>query len=216
MKVSPSILAADFNSLGDEVKKLEQAGADYIHVDVMDGVFVPNITIGQQVVESIKKVTSLPLDVHLMISNPDDRVQSFIDAGSDILTVHFEACVHPDRVLSQIKKAGIKAGIALLPSTNELVLDYILHQLDSVLIMSVNPGFGGQSFLESQIAKVQNIRSKIDTAGVNTELSIDGGITDKTLPKVAKYLDVCVAGTYVFSGDYQTQINNLKRIANGQ
>ena len=158
IKIAPSILAADFARLGEEIKMVEKAGADYIHVDVMDGMFVPNITIGQPVVRAIRKITSFPLDVHLMINEPDRYIESFADAGADLICIHQEACIHLDRAIDRIRELGKKPAVSLNPSTDEKTLRYVLHKLDMVLVMSVNPGFGGQSFIESSIEKISSIK----------------------------------------------------------
>jgi ribulose-phosphate 3-epimerase len=162
IKISSSILSADFSKLGEEIKNIEKAGADYIHIDVMDGSFVPNLTIGNEVVRSIRKVSDLPYDVHLMINNPDNHIKNFAEAGSDIITIHAEASIHLDRSLDLIKSYGKKAGVSLVPSTHEDALDYVLEKLDLILVMTVNPGFGGQKFLSSQLKKIENIRKKIE------------------------------------------------------
>lgn len=200
-KISPSILSADFTRLGEEIIAVEKAGADYIHIDVMDGHFVPNITIGPLVVKAAKKVTSLPLDVHLMITDPDRYIDDFIEAGSDILTVHVEATTHLNRTVTLIKEKGIKAGVSLNPSTPLSSLDHILEYVDMVLLMSVNPGFGGQKFIPNTLQKIETLRSFIDKNRLDIELNVDGGITINNIEQVAE------AGTNVFvsgSGIYGT------------
>ncbi len=212
IKVSASILSADFCNLADEIKKLEQAGADYLHIDVMDGCFVPNITIGQPVVKAIKKYTSLPLDVHLMIQNPIKYIADFANSGADIITIHQEAEPHLDKAIALIKLLGKKAGISLCPATSETTLNYILPQLDQILIMTVNPGFGGQQFLDSQIQKIKNIRNMIDISGYKIDLQVDGGINDITYKSAIKAgANVLVSGNYIFSGgNYSEKIIILK------
>lgn len=212
MKISPSILSADFSKLGEEIQNIEKAGADYIHIDVMDGSFVPNITIGNEVVKSLRKISALPFDVHLMIKNPDAHVKAFADAGSDIITIHAEASTHLDRSVALIKSFGKKAGVSIVPSTHEDVLDYVLEKLDLILVMTVNPGFGGQKFLDSQLKKIENIRKKISRSGRNIELEVDGGINDATAKlAVSAGADVLVSGSYIFgSENYSEAILKLK------
>jgi len=211
-KIAPSILSADFSKLGQEILSLEKALADYIHIDVMDGAFVPNITIGNEVVKSLRKVTNLPFDVHLMINNPDNHIKSFAEAGSDIITIHAEATTHLDRSLDLIKSYGKFAGVSLVPSTPENILDYILDKVDLILVMTVNPGFGGQKFLASQLNKIENIRKKIDKIDKKIELEVDGGINNFTAPQVINAgADVLVSGSYIFSSQsYELAIKNLK------
>jgi ribulose-phosphate 3-epimerase len=212
MKISPSILSADFSRLGEEIQNIEKAGADYIHLDVMDGSFVPNITIGNEVVKNLRKKTALPFDVHLMINNPDNHIKAFADAGSDIITIHAEASIHLDRSLDLIKSFGKKVGVSIVPSTHEDVLDYVLEKLDLILVMTVNPGFGGQKFLSSQLRKIENLRKKIDKIGKKIELEVDGGINEETSKIVTSAgADVLVSGSYIFgSGDYANAIKKLR------
>lgn len=176
MKIAPSILAADFSKLGDEVRSVESAGADYIHIDVMDGHFVPNITMGPLVVEAVRKVTNIPLDVHLMIENPDKYLQAFADAGADIITVHVEACPHLHRTIQEIRKLGVKPGVVLNPATPASMLENIIEDVDMVLLMTVNPGFGGQSFIPGVLSKIKEVRSMIERKGLNVDIELDGGI----------------------------------------
>jgi ribulose-phosphate 3-epimerase len=216
VKIAPSILSADFSKLGEEIKMLEKSQADYIHIDVMDGSFVPNITIGNEVIKSIRKVSSLTFDVHLMINNPDLHIENFAVAGADIITIHQEAAIHLDRSLSLIKSFNKKAGVSIVPSTSENVIDYILDKVDLILVMTVNPGFGGQKFIDSQLKKIENIRKKIDNFeekyGKKIELEVDGGINEITAKKVIEAgADVLVAGSFIFSSDnYQNQIKKLR------
>jgi ribulose-phosphate 3-epimerase len=213
-KISPSILSADFTKLGDEIRAVEAAGADYIHIDVMDGRFVPNITIGPLVVEAARRATNLPLDVHLMIEQPERYVDEFAKAGADIIVVHAEACCHLHRVVQQIKGLGKRAGVSLNPATPLNVLDYVLEELDLVLLMSVNPGFGGQSFIESCIPKIQQLRGMLDRRGCEAELEVDGGVKPSNVARIAHAgADVMVAGSAVFgSPDYAATIAEMKRL----
>ncbi len=213
IKIAPSILSADFAKLGEEIHNIEKAGADYIHIDVMDGSFVPNITIGNEVIKSLRSKTQLPFDVHLMINNPDNHIKAFVDSGADIITIHAEASIHLDRSVDLIKSFNKKAGVSLVPSTHENSIDYILEKLDLILIMTVNPGFGGQKFLESQLKKIENIRKKIDKSGKKIELEVDGGINNKTSRlAIEAGADVLVSGSYIFgSGNYQQAILDLKK-----
>lgn len=212
-KLAPSILSADFSRLGDEIKAVEEAGADYIHIDVMDGHFVPNITIGPLVVEAIKNVTKLPLDVHLMISNPDKYIKDFIKAGSNILSVHAETCPHLQRTINHIRELGIKPAVVLNPSTSLSTLEYILEEVDMVLLMTVNPGFGGQKFISSMIPKIKKLRKLIDEKHLPVELEVDGGINLDNISKVVKAgADVIVAGSAVFkSKDCKETVLQLKK-----
>ncbi len=215
VRIAPSILSADFARLGDEVRAVEAAGADWVHVDVMDGHFVPNITIGAPVVKALRRVTTLPLDVHLMITEPERYVQDFAAAGADIITVHAEATVHLERVLQVIRGLGKKAGVSLNPHTPESALDYVMHCVDLVLVMSVNPGFGGQSFLPSVLPKIAKIREKIDNSGRAIHLEVDGGIKVGTAKQVAAAgADVLVAGSAVFDhGAYADAVRILREDA---
>ena len=215
IKISPSILSADFSRLGEDVQAVDRAGADYIHIDVMDGHFVPNITIGPLVVEALRKVTDKPLDVHLMIENPDLYIPDFAKAGADIITVHQEAVPHLHRTLQLIKSLGKKAGVSLNPATPVETLDVILDELDLVLIMSVNPGFGGQSFIPSALDKIRTLRQRITERGLSTELEVDGGVKiDNIREVVAAGADVLVAGSAVFNTeDYAATITALRENA---
>ncbi len=215
VKIAPSILSADFSRLGEEIRAIEAGGADYVHVDVMDGHFVPNITIGPLVVEAARKVTNLPLDVHLMIENPDRYIPDFAKAGADILTVHQETVPHLHRTVQLIRSLGKKAGVSINPATPVATLDLILDDLDLVLVMSVNPGFGGQSFIPSCLGKIAALRRMIEERGLKVELEVDGGVkTDNIGRIVAAGADVLVAGSAVFgTDDYRETIATLKRNA---
>jgi ribulose-phosphate 3-epimerase len=216
VRIAPSILSADFASLGADINTIIKAGADWVHVDVMDGHFVPNITIGPAVVKAIRKVTNAPFDVHLMISPVDPYIEDFAAAGSDIITAHIEAGPHIHRTLQYIKSLGKKAGVSLNPSTPASSICHILDIVDLVLVMTVNPGFGGQSFIEGQLAKICEIRKMIDETGRDIDLEIDGGINPETAKKViAAGADVLVAGTAVFgggdsAGSYEEKIRRLR------
>lgn len=210
--VAPSILSADFARLGEEVRAVEAAGADWIHVDVMDGRFVPNLTIGPPVVKALRRVTKLPLDVHLMIVEPERYVEAFAEAGADTITIHVEACTHLHRTLCHIRSLGKRAGVTMNPSTSEDSIRYVLEEIDQVLVMSVNPGFGGQSFIRETLPKVAAIRRMIDERKLPIDLEIDGGITPETAPDaIAAGARVLVAGSAVFNGkDYASAIAALK------
>ena len=214
-KIAPSILSADFTRLGDEIRALETAGADYVHVDVMDGHFVPNITIGPLVVEACRRVTVLPLDVHLMIENPDRYIPDFAAAGADIIVVHAEAATHLHRTVQLIRSLGKRAGVSLNPATPLNVLDYVLNDLDLVLLMTVNPGFGGQSFIEACLPKIRTLRAMLDRCGSEAELEVDGGVKISNIAAISHAgADVFVAGSAVFgSSDYAATIAGMKRLA---
>lgn len=207
--IAPSILSADFANLERDVKALATAGADWVHVDVMDGHFVPNLTIGAPVVKALKKISTLPLDVHLMIESPEKYIEDFLKAGSDWLTIHVESTKNVEACLRQIRTGGAKAGITLRPKTPiESVLPY-LDQVDLVLVMTVEPGFGGQSFMEDQVAKITTLRKEIQTKKLKVLIEVDGGINDKTA-LLCKEADVFVAGSYIFKGDLAQAIQSLK------
>jgi len=209
--LSASILSADILNLQKQIEKLEEGGVDMLHIDVMDGAFVPNLGFSISAVEALKKATKLPLDVHLMIENPERHIQAFIDAGSDMLTVHLEAVKHIDRVIRQIKNAKIKAGIALLPSSLPQNLEYIIDLIDLVLVMSVNPGFGGQTFIQSQLSKIQYLSSKVIP---DTMLSVDGGVNIQNISQIASAgANTFVVGSYLYKDDNIKQnIQGLKNL----
>ena len=217
VKIAPSILAADFGRLADEVAAVEAGGADWIHIDVMDGHFVPNITVGPTIVQAIRRVTTLPLDVHLMITNPDDYLSEFCDAGADMLTVHLETCPHLHRTVQAIKGFGAKAGVALNPATDLGSLEEILSDLDLLLIMSVNPGFGGQSFIPSIMAKIRKARDLIDDKSLQIELEVDGGLSpDNAATVVHAGATVLVAGSAIFNAPkYDTIIHQMRQAGIG-
>jgi len=209
--LAPSILSADFARLGEEINDVVKGGADVIHVDVMDGHFVPNITIGPPVVAAVRKICDLPLDVHLMISNPDKYIEAFAKAGSDWITVHVEACTHLHRTIQLIKSFGKKAGVVLNPATSLSTVDYILEDVDLVMLMSVNPGFGGQSFIPSTLDKIRSLKKRIDQLGLNVGIEIDGGVSPDTIKDISEAgVNIFVAGSAVFKDDYAERIAELK------
>jgi ribulose-phosphate 3-epimerase len=212
IKIAPSILSADFAKLGEEIKDVERGGADYIHVDVMDGHFVPNITIGPLVVESIRPITDLPLDVHLMIENPDQYIEAFAKAGANYITVHVEACRHLHRTIQLIKSFGVKAGVVLNPATPVQLIEPIIEDLDMVLLMTVNPGFGGQKFIMSVLPKIKQVKELVVQRGLNLEIEVDGGVNKDTAPLcIEAGADVLVAGSAVYGQEDRKQaITQLK------
>ncbi|RKH36074.1 ribulose-phosphate 3-epimerase [Corallococcus llansteffanensis] len=212
VRISPSLLSCDFSRLAEEVRAIEAAGADWIHVDVMDGRFVPNITLGPVVVEAIKRVATKPLDVHLMIVEPEKYVEAFAKAGADVLTVHQEASPHLHRTLQQIRQAGAKPAVVLNPGTPLGTIEEVLGEVEMVLLMSVNPGFGGQSFIEATVDKVRRLRAMLDARGLDVDIEVDGGINAQTAKRVVDAgATVLVAGSYVFgSKDYAAAIRSLR------
>jgi ribulose-phosphate 3-epimerase len=212
LKIAPSLLSGDFSRIGEEIKKLMESGAEIVHLDIMDGHFVPNITFGPKFVSDLRKHTGMIFDTHLMVENPNIFLERFAEAGSDIITVHCESVIHLDRTLEKIRSLGKKAGIALVPSTNEGILRYVLGKIDLVLAMTVNPGFGGQEFLSSQVEKIRKIKKIIDESGRDIDLEVDGGLDYDTCKLVKDAgANILVAGSYIFSGsDYRERINSLK------
>ena len=210
--IAPSILSADFSKLGAEIKSVEDAGADWIHVDVMDGHFVPNITIGPLIVEAARRSTSLPLDVHLMIENPERYITDFAKAGADLISVQVEACVHLNRTIQMIKESGIRAGVVLNPSTPLSAIDWVLEDVDFIMIMSVNPGFGGQNFIPNSLDKIRTLRKMLQDRGLETLIEIDGGVNEKTIKDISDAgTDVFVAGSAIFkSSNYQKTISKFR------
>jgi ribulose-phosphate 3-epimerase len=214
--IAPSILSADITFLGKEVQAVTKAGADWIHVDVMDGHFVPNITFGPSVVAAVKKSTDLPIDVHLMISNPDNYIQDFANAGANLLCVHAEACTHLNRTIQLIKQTGVKAGVSLNPSTPINVLEWVIEELDYILVMTVNPGFGGQVFIPNGIEKIKSLRSLLSQKEISPLIQVDGGVNSTTIANLQEAgTDVFVAGSAIFSSsDYAKTIAQFKSILN--
>jgi ribulose-phosphate 3-epimerase len=213
-KIAPSILSADFSKLGEEILAVEAAGADWIHIDVMDGHFVPNITIGPGPIQSLRKITRLPFDVHLMIENPERYIDSFADAGSDVITVHVEAARHLHRIIAHIRERGIKAGVSLNPATPLVQVEPILNDIDVLLIMTVNPGFGGQKFINSTLPKIRKAREMVNSTAPNVAIEVDGGVTLDNIKSIAEAgADIIVAGASIFgSGNYKQTIGSMKAI----
>ncbi|MEA3546494.1 MAG: ribulose-phosphate 3-epimerase [Thermodesulfobacteriota bacterium] len=210
--IAPSILSADFARLGEEIDAVAKAGADVIHLDVMDGHFVPNLTFGPPIIKAVRKICDLPFDVHLMIENPDKYLEAYADAGADWITVHVETCTHLHRTINRIKELGKKAGAVLNPATPLSMLDYILEDVDLVMLMSVNPGFGGQSFIPSTLDKTKALKARIDERGLNVGIEIDGGVSPKTISAIASAgANIFVAGSAVFGApDYGQAISAMK------
>lgn len=214
IKISASILSANFRNLEKEISALESAGADMIHIDVMDGIFVPNLTFGPMILQALKKLTKLPLDVHLMLQTPEISIESYINSGADIITIHPESTMHVDRTLSIIKQHNIKAGLALLPSTSPEIVDYLIDKLDLILVMTVNPGFAGQKFLANQLHKIEILSHKIKLVNKNIMLSVDGGINHISAKQcVQAGANTLVSGSFIFTNqEYDSKITALKLI----
>jgi ribulose-phosphate 3-epimerase len=213
-KLSPSILSADFSKLGEEIKLVENGGADYIHIDVMDGHFVPNITIGPAIIKSLRKTTDLIFDVHLMIDNPDDFIEEFYNSGADIITVHQESCIHLHRTIQKIKSYGLKAGVSLNPATPVCMIKDIISDVDMVLLMSVNPGFGGQSLIKNIKSKFEEVKNLIDEKNLNVDIEIDGGVTLENLKEVLSWgANIIVAGSAIYKAkDVTDETQKFKKI----
>lgn len=213
IKLAPSILSADFSKLGEEIITADRAGADYIHIDVMDGCFVPNITYGAPIMKCVRGCTNKIFDVHMMVQNPDTLIPDFVKAGADIIVVHAEACIHLHRTLQLIHSFGIKAGVALNPATPLSVLDYVLDDVDMITIMSVNPGFGGQSYIPAVTGKIRELRSILNERGLDTDIEVDGGVDTKNLAMLIEAgATVLVSGSKIFSGDITENIHQFKKI----
>lgn len=212
-KLAPSILAADFSILGEQIKKVESAGAEYLHIDVMDGSFVPSISFGLPLISSIRKSTGLTFDVHLMVTEPERFVDQFADAGANILTVHQEACTHLNRTLKHIKERGVKTGVALNPATDISTLKYVLNYVDMILVMSVNPGFGGQEFIPETLEKLKDVKNMVKAGGRDIDIEVDGGITLKNVDTILKAgANVIVSGSSVFRGNITDNVKNFLEI----
>lgn len=213
LKLAPSILSADFSALGDAVITADKAGADYIHIDVMDGVFVPNISLGIPVIKDLRKCSDKPFDVHLMIVNPDHLIPDFVNAGADIISVHAEACTHLHRTIQLIHSFGVKAAAVLNPATPLSALDYVLEDLDMILLMSVNPGFGGQKYIPSSTRKIRELRAMLDARGLDTDIEVDGGVDTGNLAMLIEAgANVLVSGSKIFGGDITDNMRRFKEI----
>jgi ribulose-phosphate 3-epimerase len=213
IKLSPSILAADFTKLGEQINQVEQVGAQYLHIDVMDGLFVPSISFGMPLIASIRKNSKLIFDVHLMIEDPIRYLEDFKAAGADIITVHAEACKHLHRTVTKIKELGLKAGVSINPATPVNELEYILNDIDMILLMTVNPGYGGQTFIPSSLQKIRDLKGMLDTAGVNVDIEVDGGITTNNITEVLQAgANVIVAGTSIFKGSVEENVAAFQKI----
>lgn len=211
LEIAPSILSADFAKLGEDIKTVEQAGIKYLHIDVMDGLFVPSISFGMPIISSIRKITDMVFDVHLMIENPERYIEEFAKCGADIITVHAEACKHLDRVVTQIKEAGCKAAVALNPATPLSAIEYVLDKLDMVLIMSVNPGFGGQKYIPYSTEKIKGLKKMIDEKGLSVLIEVDGGVNADNVAEVTEAgVDIAVMGSAVFNGDIEENIKKVQ------
>lgn len=217
VRIAPSLLSADFSKLGEEVKAAQEAGADLMHVDVMDGSFVPNITIGPLVVKAIKRISKIPLDVHLMIEDPDRYIDAFVDSGADLVTVHYEACTHLHRTVQKIKECNVKAGVSLNPASHLSNIELVLPYLDMVLIMSVNPGFGGQEFIPETLSKIKGLRGMIDSQKKNVDIEVDGGVNTENVSDVVRAgADIVVMGNAFFNaGDYAEVVNKVRERCQG-
>ncbi len=213
MRIAPSLLSADFSRLEDELKRVEKGGADLLHFDVMDGCFVPNITFGPLVIEALRNKTKLLFDVHLMIEKPENYIKRFVEVGGDIITIHVEACIHLQRTLRYIKQQGVKTGVALNPATSLHMLEYVLDELDTILIMTVNPGFGGQKFIPAMLPKIREVKKMVKERGLDIDIEVDGGINIKTAPLAVKAgANVLVAGTAIFEqSDVKRYIQMLRK-----
>lgn len=212
-KLSPSILAADFSKLSEEIQKVENANVEYLHIDVMDGMFVPSISFGVPIIQAIRKNHNMIFDVHLMIEEPERYIDDFVEAGADLITVHVEACTHLHSTIMKIKNAGVKASVALNPSTPLSVLEYVLEDLDMVLIMSVNPGFGGQKFIPSSLRKIRELKALINAKNLNTDIQVDGGVNLENVSEIAAAgANIIVAGTAVFRGDVTQNVEEFHKI----